>query len=273
MKKLIMMICAAAGLFLAAAGPVTAAPVNYYLWDNSGGTWADAEKTTVGTDDLMCWAAAASNILEWTGWGKVAGMTNTDQMFNYFQNHWTDQGGMMRYGWNWWFSGTYNGPPLGSVSRPVGSSGSVWSQPDVLGGGFYPSQNFYDYYHESWNSLTSLSTVDQYLHSGYGTTLAVYSPSLGHALTCWGFQYDADNAGYYTGIYVTDSDDRADILRFYEITKIDGIWYLENFYGTSNTWAIEGIQAMAARPVVPEPMTICLMAMGSLVFMRKKKQY
>jgi hypothetical protein len=271
MKKLIMMICAAAG-FLVLAGSVTATPVSYYLWDNSGGTWADADKTATSNDDLMCWAAAASNVLEWTGWGKVAGLTNTDQMFTYFQQHWTDNGGMMKYGWNWWFSGTYNGPTGGSLERPVGSTGSGWSQPNGSGGGdFYPSQNFNNYFHETWGSSVSLSAIDQYLHSGYGTTLAVYSPDIGHALTCWGFQYDADNSGYYTGIYVTDSDDHTDALQYYALKNIGGIWYLQNFYGTNNTWAIEGVESLAAAPVIPEPATICLLAMGSLAFMRKKK--
>jgi hypothetical protein len=250
------MICAAAGLLLVLAGFVTAVPVNYYLWDNSGGTWADAEKTTAGTDDLMCWAAAASNVLEWTGWGKVAGFTDTDQMFAYFQNHWTDKGGLMEYGWGWWFSGIYSGP-----------TGSGWSQPDVSGGGFHPSQNLYNYFHETWDSSQMLSAIDQYLHSGYGTTLAIYSSDSGHAITCWGFQYDTDNSGYYTGVYVTDSDDSADILRYYKIKNTDGIWYLENFYGTNDTWAIEGVQALA----VPEPATICLLGLGALSLIRRKK--
>ena len=57
-------------------------------------------------DDLMCWAAAASNVLEWTGWGVVGGMTNTDEMFQHFQDHWTDLGGSSEYAWNWWFDGT-----------------------------------------------------------------------------------------------------------------------------------------------------------------------
>jgi len=271
MKKS-MIICVAAGLLMVAAGFVTAAPLNYYLWNNSGGTWADAEKTATGTDDLMCWAAAASNILEWTGWGKVASMTNTDQMFNYYQNHWTDNGGMMKYGWNWWFSGTYSGPVGASLDLPVGSAGSNWSQPDAPGGDFYPSQNFSAYFHESWGSLASLSTIDQYLRAGYGTTLAVYSPTMGHALTVWGFQYDPDNAGYYTGIYVTDSDDHTDALRLYKITNSGGIWYLDNFYGTNNTWAIKGVQALATAPLIPEPATLCLLGIGALSLIRRKNK-
>ncbi|MFO8012577.1 MAG: hypothetical protein R6X20_04635, partial [Phycisphaerae bacterium] len=118
------------------------------LTDHWGGTWADAEKVppddgpgedpnVPGTaDDYMCWAAVASNLLEWTGWGKTGGMTTADDMFAYFQDHWTDQGGNMYYGWDWWFDGTNDSP----------GDPDEWSQVDVPGGGFYPSQAFSDYY-------------------------------------------------------------------------------------------------------------------------------
>ncbi len=263
MKKL-RIICVIAGLLLVAAGSVTAVPVNYYIWNDWGGTWADAEKTSANTeDDLMCWAAAASNVLEWTGWGKVSGMTNTDQMFAYFQDHWTDEGSLMEYGWGWWFSGNYSGP-----------TESGWSQPDIPGGGFHPSLNLYDYFHETWNTSNALSAIDQYLHSGYGTTLALYFSDSGHAITCWGFQYDTDTPGHYTGIYVSDSDDdkngnspRPDTLRYYDVKNIGGVWYLQNFYGTSNKWYIGGVQSLA----VPEPMTVAMLCFGVLGLIRRKE--
>ena len=60
-----------------------------YKW---GGAWQDAEKSPINSeDDLMCWAAAAANILYWTGWGNVLDgiMHTVDQIFQYFQDHWT----------------------------------------------------------------------------------------------------------------------------------------------------------------------------------------
>ncbi|MFA6175634.1 MAG: PEP-CTERM sorting domain-containing protein [Phycisphaerae bacterium] len=269
MKKL-MIICLTAGLFLAAASFVTAAPVDYFLWNGSGGTWADADKTNLETaDDLMCWAASASNVLEWTGLGNVLGFTTTDQMFGYFHDHWTDRGGLMEYGWDWWFSGTYHGPVVGGLELDLtGSSDPVWSQPDVVGGNFYPSLNFNDYFHETWGSSATLSAVDQYLQSGYGTTLAVYSPVRGHSLTVWGFRYDVDDPAYYTGVYVTDSDDIVNVLRYYEVENVGGNWYLQGLYGTNNTWQIRGVQAMSQ---IPEPTTITLFSLGVLSLIRRKK--
>ncbi|MHC4863454.1 MAG: hypothetical protein ACYTEX_05205 [Planctomycetota bacterium] len=46
-------------------------------------------------------------------------MTNTHQMFGHFQDHWTDQGGLMEYAWQWWFDGTYrtNRRRLGTAGR------------------------------------------------------------------------------------------------------------------------------------------------------------
>ena len=46
-----------------------ASATSYYLWDDWGGTYSDAEKSPTNTDDdLMCWAASAANLLAWTGW-------------------------------------------------------------------------------------------------------------------------------------------------------------------------------------------------------------
>ena len=33
-------------------------------------------------------------MLEWTGWGMVAGMNTCDQFLDYFEEHWTDEGGI-----------------------------------------------------------------------------------------------------------------------------------------------------------------------------------
>ena len=164
---LLALLIGVAGL----AGP--AFGTSYFGYDDWGGTWHDADKTSSNTeDDLMCWAAAASNILAWTGWGYPSGesFSGHDDMFGHFQDHWTDNGGWMDWAWNWWFDGTET------------SSGS---QVDVPGGGsFWPDYNFADYYYEwdlwdihdetnTWNGSGALPSLDGFLHSGYGVTLAM----------------------------------------------------------------------------------------------------
>jgi len=231
-------------------GPAVAATptgLSYMLYDAWGGTWSDAEKSPVNSeDDLMCWAGAASNILEWTGWGLVDGMTDTDEIFAYFQDHWTDQGGLMEFGWEWWFSG---------VNSSQGWSG--WSQVDVAGGGFHSSEDFSEYHFTQSNDAQAMASIDQYLHNGCGTTIGIYGPG-GHAITVWGYNYDAADPTDYVGIWVTDSDDSKyttsppDSLRYYEISYASGRWYLQDCYG-SGSWYIGWVDALAQSPSQPPP--------------------
>jgi len=230
-------------------GDATPTGTSYLLYEHWGGTWLDAEKTPSNTeDDLMCWAAAASNVLAWTGWGAVSGMTTSDDIFAYFQDHWTDQGGLMRYGWDWWFDGT---------NPSQGWDG--WSQVDVPGGGFYPAENFNDYFYRTDLDSAALSAIDNYLRSGYGVSIGIYGPG-GHAITVWGFNYNPSDPSDYYGIWVTDSDDSKftdsppDRLRYYEVEYSGGKWYLQNYYG-SNSWYIGTVQALARKPgsTPPDP--------------------
>ncbi|MCP4376643.1 MAG: hypothetical protein GY794_10780 [bacterium] len=224
-------------------GDQTPTGESYLLYDNWGGTWVDAEKSRYNSeDDNMCWAAAASNVLDWTGWGRVAGITDTDQTFAYFQDHWTDQGGLMGFGWQWWFTGT----------NP--SSGwSGWSQVDVDGGGFHPSVNYNSYQHYSSNDASAMSTINSYLRSGYGTSIGIYGPG-GHAITVWGLTHDTDDSTAYNGLYITDSDDHKyyssppDRLRYYNVEYSDGKWYLQDYYN-SNEWYIGVVSGLGSAPL------------------------
>ncbi len=254
-----------AGLLLAVAGPAAAS--TYYIWDDWGGIWSDAEKSSDNTeDDLLCWAASSSNILEWTGWGLVGGMTNTDQMFQYFQDHWTDLGGNPYYAWDWWFDGTNDGP-----------SDSNWAQVDVPGGGFWLGEDINDYRHFSDDDPTAMSTIDSWLHDGYGMTLSI-GGAMAHSITCWGFDYsDLDG---YLGVWVTDSDDdkggaapRPDSLRYYDVALSGGQWWLQDYYGASNSYITE-VVALAAGPIIPEPTTMTLLGLGlaGIVLRRFRKR-
>jgi len=166
--------------------------VDYMLHDYHGGWWCDAEKTDDNTDDdLLCWAAAATNVLEWTGWGLVGGMWNTDEMFQYCQDYWDDRTGWPTSAWKWWFDGTLA---------------------DVPGGGnFWPGHTWTDYLHEENDPALALQAIDDYLHAGYGVAIGIWDG--GHVITSWGIRYDgsvdktANPGDYYLGVWVTDSDD------------------------------------------------------------------
>lgn len=243
---------------------------SYFGFEEYGGRWQDVNKSpTNPDDDWMCWAIAAANILDWTGWAQPFFDSAAD-VFGIFQNAWTNAGGLMEYAWQWWFDGT----------QPPAQAG--WSE--VNNGGGYQSQfNFADYFQEDWatydpatslwsNGDSLLATIDTYLHSGFGTTLAVYTNGGGHALTVWGYEFN--ESGDYTGLWVTDSDDaREELKRLSVSLNTDtNLWYLdyENLYGYEG-WFIGGVQALAG--AVPEPGSIVLVVLGflSLVVLKRRR--
>jgi hypothetical protein len=190
----------------------------------------------------MCWAAAAANILEYTGWGVAADMTNADEIFQYFQDHWTDNGGLPMYAWAWWFSGAVDVP-----------SGSKWSYVDVPGGGFHPTSCIDDYYHQEANPALAVSAIDAYLHAGSGVVAGIYRGSSGHAISVWGIEYDQMHPNTPQGLWVTDSDDSKNtvdppnLLRYYDVVLHDSQWYLQDYNG-SDEWWIGVVQALGAKP-------------------------
>jgi hypothetical protein len=240
-------------------GSAFASPVSYFGYDFSTKPILDAEKSESNTeDDLMCWAAAAANVLVATGWGSVYSASE-DSIFGYYQDHWTDAGGLPEFAWEWWFDGT---------NAMQGESG--WSQVDVAGGAFYPETIFLDYYSRTWDDALVLSAIDQYLHAGDGVTLALYGPG-GHSITVWGYDYD-DATGDYLGIWVTDSDDDKtdptpeNELKYYDVLYSGDQWFLQNFYD-SNDWYIGEVMALGYMPTagpVPEPATVILFGCGIL---------
>lgn len=224
----------------------------YILFEEWGGTWYDAEKTADdGDDNLMCWAASCANVLAWTGWGYVVhptegALTDEDEMFEHFNDHWTDVGYRSSWGWNWWFDGTET-PDSCSVDVPGG-------------GNFWPGYSFatYSSTFDDPDALVMLF-IDVYLRMGWGVALSItWDSGGGHAITCWGINYDPGltpaDEDYYIGIWITDSDDDKhfntgdpppDRLRYYELeyNSGSGRWYLQDYYG-DNTAYIRRVYAL-----------------------------
>ena len=221
----------------------------YQVWDTYGGTWADADKTW--TDDTnLCWAAASSNILAYTRWGRVGGMTTTDEMFGYFKAHWNDKVGNPYYALGWWWNGAND--KQGNLT---------WAQVDVGGGGFYPTLSIDNYRRWDGETSTALSTLDTWLHDGYACTVAITGP-FAHAITAWGFAYNTTPTGRdYTGIYVTDSDDSVNDLRYYNLVHTGSRWYLSNYLGFGSTEYISEVCGLELNPV-PAPGALVLGMLG-----------
>ncbi len=227
-------------------------------------SWCDAEKAFWDRDDdNLCWAASASNVLEWTGWGLVDGMTTTDEIFKHFQDHWTDEEGATSRASRWWFDGT--APTSGSASVNVAGGGNFWS-----------AWEYHRYYRFDDDESNMLPAIDDFLRNGFGVGLAISYTNIwgtrhGHAITCWGFNYDdsysKSDSRYYAGIWVTDSDDNKGYdtfrpwkdshefpnkLKYYKVYKSNGKWYIRNYsFLNIQKWHIESIYALGAGPGIP----------------------
>ena len=240
-------------LDLQATAGTTADDTNYLAFNDWGGTWLDAEKDSGAGDNLMCWAAAASNGLVWAKWGLLDGMTDSDAIFQYFQDHWTDAGSLTYIGWQWWFDGT---------NEMDGQSG--WSQVEVAGGAFYTSVSTDTVIRTRGQGdeaeANAMIDVDQYLHDGDAVALGLLG-TIGHAVTCWGFTCDTslspNDPNYYTGVWITDSDNNKDLgpsvtapdtLNYYAIAwdAANGRYNIDSYYPGAYIAEVDGLATQPA---------------------------
>jgi hypothetical protein len=220
---------------------------------NPDGTIASASPGPDGMYDYnMCWAAAASNVLAWTGWGDVTNMGGGDAntIFDYFEQHWTNDGGWANNAWRWWADGNYHSGSA-QISSP---GGNFFSGTDI---GQYIEKEYYLNGDNSWKSTAQFAMQDlnQYLNNaGKGVVVDIIEPGNGdpnssnaHSITCWGFDYDTSNPNYYTGIWVSDSNDRiggqTEEVHRYAITMSGTHWQIAD--QTYDDWDIYSLEALA----------------------------
>ncbi len=169
----------------------------------------DAEKcTSITQDNMMCWAATASNMLYYTEW-LLQDTTNEDEIFTVFVDNFREgkrYGGNAYYAVQWYFTGSY-----------TPSGWSEWDKPYANTGDYFDNITISSYL-SSKNATTSNFTLAvEKLQDGYavGLSFGYYNTAGertgGHAITLWGMTYDTSlsvtDPNYYTGIIVTDSDD------------------------------------------------------------------
>jgi hypothetical protein len=222
---------------------------DYFLFDHHGGWWYDAEKTSDNNDDdYLCWAATATNIMEYTGWGVVSSFIDTDDMFKHIQDHWKDISGSMHNAWEWWFDSSTHTTDPSSTNRV-----------DVVGGGnYWLSEDLYDYLHWEANTTKVLNAIDTYMQQGYPSALVIVPPSGpgAHIITCWGLR--KNSLGGYVGLWVTDSDDNKgtpaspppgpiNTLRYYDLAydSNNESWKMTNY---NSGWYIIGMEVLETMP-------------------------
>ena len=174
----------------------------FNMWEAFDSAYTDADKT--GADDSnLCWAAAAANLLVWSGWA-----ADEDDVFNTFNAHFANQPGDVYDALRYYFN----------TSIPNVSADMVTVR-------------------EARSHLL-LDFVVSALHEGRGVTLKIKYPgrSVGHFVTVFGYMYLAAEDNFV--LMFTDSDDYLDQMRNFKVLwnddtdrwDIQGVysgWYLE----------------------------------------------
>jgi len=190
-------------------------------------SFIDAEKALeqeedTDTDDDMCWAAASSNVLSYTGWAAQAGFGSTDDVFEAYIDAFENKAGNPFYGMSWFFSGINQLPELLRLQYPDHPEYAESAAQAEEGSGRY----LCDYAFEQLADIVDISEVGmiggmaalrEHLDRGDGIalTLSLYRKrpeiySNDHAVACWGYvidtAYNENETGYNAGLLLTDSD-------------------------------------------------------------------
>ncbi|MEG2248289.1 MAG: PEP-CTERM sorting domain-containing protein, partial [Akkermansia sp.] len=258
--------------------------------------WYDSNKT--GIDDTgLCWAAAASNVLQWwqdqgtyipngTPNGTVKGKPHQTVIFDSFKENWKNVGNGAENGFRWYLGGNPLNPNLVDNALKNKDSGKYWEQyinsigyntstwyqdfPAVtMGYSFDPNFDF---------AATFVPTMINLFNSGAGITLGLAPtfPAAGHEITLWGLTYDENNI--LTSLYYTDSDD-GDGLKTYHFTKQEynpgsdpGEKIVLTDYIFGNAY-INDYNALTLPFAIPEPSSVLLSLLGgSLLCLSRRRR-
>ncbi len=159
----------------------------------------DSTDNGAKTDDNMCYAAAAANVLAW--WQNQFVIPDTvpqgvDSIWNTFvMNSTINSGGTVPAAIEWWLNGT---DPNYILTNHNGYFSQYTKEQTI----FTPSGT--DNFVSKINNLTTAAIIAA-MSSGKALTLTVQMPLGGaHSITLWGIEH---NDGIISKFWVTDSDD------------------------------------------------------------------
>jgi hypothetical protein len=237
-------------------------------------TWAprqedyvDTNKTVTNPDEeLLCWAAAASNLLEWgnhkwsfcnTSGLPLAGVdpelalaAQNNEWFSYFKSHWTNGGFDTDLALKWIFEGVDTTPWY----RDLFGIGAQLKSP----GGASFSEGTYGLIYIDEPGSSTATQIKNLLNSD-PVILTLFCDSCNnkcHVITCYGIEYEYNNGLIeYTGIWYTDSDPVATPIfetlpnggkRNYQNLLTDGEdWFLAYNDGIHATHKVRGLTTLA----------------------------
>lgn len=260
------------------------------------GGWYDANKThdddgidnggsmtypNAQTDDNMCYAASAANLLAW--WqAQYEPVTGVPQGVNSIwqtmvANSTADAGGNMPGAVQWWLTGQDNDRYTHLADQETG----YYSE-------YTTGRTLYDKEHggcfiESITNPTGAQLIEA-LDKGKGVSLTASYKSERHAITLWGVEH---TNGIISKIWITDSDDYTMVPELTELTLDgeDGAYTLkfndddEKTYTITAAYTINpsisdewGLVKSTGGDSVPEPTTatLSLLALGALAMRRRR---
>jgi hypothetical protein len=169
---------------------------DYKMWQQNETAFTDAEKTWHG-DSNMCWAAAAANLIAWSGWA-----ADEDDTFDIFRDHFEDKPGYIYDALRYYFANYVAG--VGAEMVAVRESRS----------------------HKLLDFIVSA------VHEGKGVAVKIDSPAKqnGHFLSIFGYHYLEYEDNFI--LYLTDSDDGRHQIRKFYLAWNDATqrWEFQNFY-------------------------------------------
>lgn len=258
----------------------------------------DAETFYPNSDYDLCWAATASNMLQWWQdrigpeyvpagtpngtWDSHYADRGQLEIYKTFCENWTDAPGVIETGLAWWLDGSYFHENY--ATELVAAGASFVKEDAVSSGGYFAEMlDSANVFINSWYFPKTATTASvgaefsSFFENDFLIGLSMSSgEGIGHAITCWGVETNA--AGGVT-LYYTDSDDcttnlegvaasegGGEELKSMSVTVTDGVVNLG--YSQTKQWTLNGFTSLAAPViVVPEPSAFGLFAgAGALVF-------
>ncbi len=244
-----------AGLTADNVATVQQAVVNSYTgsanFDITALDFIDCEKDSINGsgDDDLCWAAAAANLLYYSGWAAQAGFSDADadDLFELYIDNFTDDGSDSLYAVGWFFNGIDPNALMYGTGAALRDSSS---------GGYLTDYAYDRVTHEASISddfSIGLPLAFADLRAGYAVNLNItvqqYGGTNGHAQTLWGYvinnAYPETDARHYEMVFLTDSDsdkyyterrDAPNILNGYALLESSGALYYS--FGGNNGYGI-----------------------------------
>lgn len=286
------------GVLLGAATEVYAAQtwVNGVTQDSG---WIDFDKThaddhLADNDDLLCWAASASCILDY--WQSLyitsASVPTGEGIWQRYNEASASMTGNPILGIQWWISGNYGDENAGRAKYIIPANlcaiqtdlnqfdGYYWDAiPGTYNDKIEHLGNFLSY--SADNDIDFSTAIINQLGSA-PISLGIKGKSLaGHSITLWGVEYTEDSEGNPTisSMWITDSDDytneiveletyykEGDNKIYLDYNFLQGIYIAEIIsvnVAESDTWALQRI---------PEPVTSTLSIAGLVALLSRRRR-